>query len=135
MTTATILASTRAAPEAAGASSGRHARPERACPEPAAATQAEQAARDGAWRRGVGAVAQLGALAGAVDVELRTSGALRSLRLFDAARDPVGLSAALRALDGLRGEVQRVHVTLRSSKLRVLTFDRAEAPWSDRASA
>jgi hypothetical protein len=107
---------------------------ERACPEPAAATQAEQAARDAAWRRGVGAVAQLGAMAGAIDVELRAPGALRALRLFDVARDPTGLSAALRALDGLRGEVQRVHVTLRSSKLRVLTFDR-EAPWAERAAA
>lgn len=78
---------------------------------------------DEAWRRGLVATAQLGAKAGAIDVEL-DQGALLAVRLYDRARDPAGLPAALRALDGLCAEARRVRVTLASSALSVVVFER-----------
>ncbi len=94
---------------------------ERARPE----CPVEQAARDEAWRRGLAAVAQLGAVARTVEVALTLhADAARPVRVYDVARDPCGLPAALRALDGLRGGVRRIEVTLRRSGLPVTVFDR-----------
>lgn len=97
---------------------------ERARPE----DPAEVAARDEAWCRGLAAVAQLGALARAIDVQLTLhADAARPVRVYDVERDPCGLPAALRALDGLKGGVRRIEVTLRRSGLPVTVFDRDRA--------
>jgi hypothetical protein len=70
-------------------------------------------------------VAQLGAMARAIDVQLTLhSEAARPVRVYDVERDPCGLPGALRALDGLRGGVRRIEVTLRRSGLPVTVFDR-----------
>ncbi len=94
---------------------------ERARPE----RPVEQAVRDEAWRRGLAAVAQLGSVARAVEVRLALhADAAPGIRVYDVDRDPCGLPGALRALDGLRGGVRRIEVTLRRSGLPVVVFDR-----------
>lgn len=88
----------------------------------AAPSPADEARREAEWRKAVAAVAQLGPNASQVDVDLIVDD--RPITVFDAARDPGGLSQALRALEGLRPGIRRVQVTLRKSNFPIVVYER-----------
>lgn len=122
---------------------GRHARRELDRPPPparvqtdlsetwrpfrlAAPTHAEEAAQADAWHRGLTAIVELGRAVHSIRVVLPLDE--RGVRVFDADRDPDGLPAALRSLEGRRAGVERIEVTLRTSRAPVVVFRRGEAP-------
>ncbi len=87
-----------------------------------APTLAEEAAQAEAWHRGLTAILELGRAVRSIRVVLPLDE--RGVNLFDADRDPGGLPAALRSLEGRRAGIERIEVTLGSASTPVVVFER-----------
>lgn len=93
----------------------------------AAPTVAQEAAQAEAWQRGLAAILEFGRAVHRIRVVLPFDE--RGTSVFEAdPRDPGGLAAAVRTLEGRRAGVERIEVTLRGSRSPVVVFERSEAP-------